>query len=122
MTSSTPAPTYRTPTATLLRDAKPLAFSSPRLCPLVFLNFVCAASCCLKHPVEEAFFSSLHHLLLVSVHLHQLAVEVARANFGRLVGNAPESPKRSAVRWQKDLCEGFIPSSRVMVRFSTLDD
>ena len=29
MTSSTPAPTYRTPTATLLRDAKLLALSSP---------------------------------------------------------------------------------------------
>ncbi len=55
---------------------------SPLLCPLACLNFVCAASSCLKHSVAATasiivFFKLPLH---VSVHLRKLVVEVALKN------------------------------------------
>ena len=116
MTSSTPAPTYRTPTATLLRDAKLLAFSSPRLCPLVFLNFVCAASCCLKQPVAAAasilfVFTPPPACFRSSPSARSCSCTGDSPRIG--LGNAPEPPKRSAVPYsravaEKDLCESAM--------------
>ena len=65
--------------------------SSPSLLP-GFARSSFSISCALHHVASSSrlqllpeFFSSLHHLLLVSVHLRQLAVAVARATPRALV-------------------------------------
>ena len=110
--------------------------SSPSLLP-GFARSSFSISCALHHVASSSrlqllpvFFSSLHHLLLVSVHLRQLAVAVARATPRALVEVTPlnrpsAAPFPTHVRWQRRtfaslLCKRFDPSSAALHSGATI--